>query len=150
MKPLIENKKARMEYDALETLDAGMELFGFEVKSLRSGKGSLLGSRVVVRGGEAYLLGSTIPAFQEKNAPKDFDPERTRRLLLSRKEIAGLSTYEGQKGLTVVPIMVYNKGRRLKLVVIVGRHKKKHDKRATLRDRDDRRTIERTLKNQER
>src|SRR3990167_3163489 len=84
---LIENKKVSFDYEILETLEAGLELLGFEVKSLRAGHGSLKGARVVARGGEAYLVGATIPAWQMANAPKSYDPERTRRLLLSKKEI---------------------------------------------------------------
>lgn len=125
-----------------------MELRGFEVKSVRGGRASLVGARVVVRGGEAFLIGATIPPYQEKNGPKAYDPERSRRLLLSKKEIAELATREGQKGLTILPIMVYNKKRHLKLQVAVARHKKKHDKRATLKERESKREIERTLKNQ--
>lgn len=148
MKPLIENKKARLEYEFLETFDAGMELRGFEVKALRAGQGSLLGARAVVRGGEAYLVGSTIPPYQEKNTPTSYEPDRTRRLLMTKKEIATVASYEGQKGLTIIPVMVYNANRRLKLLLAVARHKKKHDKRATLKERDTRREIDRTLKNE--
>jgi SsrA-binding protein len=148
MKAVIENKKARLEYEFLDTYEAGMELRGFEVKSLRSGQGSLVGARVVVRGGEAYLVGSTVPAYQAKNAPESYEPDRTRRLLLNKKEIAEIAEKEGQKGLTILPVMVYNSGRRLKLRVAVARHKKKHDKRATLKERDSKREIRRTLKNE--
>ena len=149
MKALIENKKARLEYEILESYEAGMQLLGTEVKSLRAGKASLVGSRVVARAGEAYLVGATISPYQENNTPKTYDPERTRKLLLSKKKITDLAEKEGQKGLTIIPIMVYNKGPRLKLQVAVVRHKKKHDKRDTLRARDTKRTIERTLKNEE-
>lgn len=148
MKSLIENKKARLEYEFLETFEAGMALSGFEVKSLRDGRGSLVGARVVVRGGEAFLAGATIPPYQEKNAPKGYDPERSRRLLLNKKEIAELGSSEGQKGLTIIPTMVYNKARRLKLQVAIARHKKKHDKREALKERDSKRSIRRTLKNE--
>jgi SsrA-binding protein len=146
MKPAIENKKARLEYKFIETYEAGMELHGFEVKSLRAGQGSLVGARVVVRGGEAYLVGASIPPYQEKNAPDSYEPDRTRRLLLTKKEIESIAEKEGQKGLTILPVMVYNKGRRLKLRISVARHKKKHDKRATLKERDTEREIRRTLK----
>ena len=148
MKAAIENKKAHLEYEFLDTYEAGLELHGFEVKSLRAGRGSLVGSRVVVRGGEAFLVGASIPAYQEKNAPTSYEPERTRRLLLNRKEIADIGQKEGQKGLTILPVMVYNTGRRLKLKLAVARHKQKHDKRAALRERDTKREIRRTLKNE--
>jgi SsrA-binding protein len=143
---LIENKKVGFDYEILETIEAGLELLGFEVKSLRQGQGSLKGARVVARGGEAYLVGATIPAWQVKNAPKSYDPERTRRLLLNRKEIAQISSAEGEKGLTIVPINVYNKGRNLKLSIAIARGKKKEDKRHSIRAREEKRRIQRTLK----
>lgn len=148
MKPIVENKKARMEYEFIDTYETGIELLGFEVKALRAGKASLVGSHVVVRGGEAFLVGATISPYQEGNTPKSYDPERTRRLLLSKKELATLEGSGSQRGLTIVPIMVYNKNRRLKLSVALARKKKSHDKRATLKEKDDRRAMDRTLKNQ--
>ncbi len=143
---LIENQRARFDYVILEELEAGMELFGYEVKSLRAKRGSLKGARVVARGGEAYLVGATIPAWQPANAPKSYDPERTRRLLLSQKEIAHVGSAEGQKGLTIVPLGVYNKGRNLKLGLAIVRGKKKEDKRQSIRAREEKRSAERTLK----
>jgi SsrA-binding protein len=148
MKPLVENKKARLEYEILDSYEAGMELFGFEVKSIRERKGSLVGARVIVRGGEAYLSGASIPAYQEKNTPKSYDPERARRLLLNKKEIAEIAVKESQKGLTIIPIMVYSKKNVLKLEAAVVRHKNKHDKRETLKKRDAKREIDRSLKNE--
>ncbi|MBI2610759.1 SsrA-binding protein SmpB [Candidatus Kaiserbacteria bacterium] len=143
---LIENDRVRFDYDILEELEAGMELKGFEVKSLRAKRGSLKGARVIARGGEAYLVGASIPAWQIANAPKSYDIERPRRLLLSRKEIARVASAEGAKGLTVVPLKVYNRGRKLKLAIAIARGKKKEDKRHTIRAREEKRRIERTLK----
>ena len=143
---LVENKKVHLDYAILEEIEAGLELLGFEVKSLRAGQGSLKGARVVARGGEAYLVGASIPAWQIANAPKSYDPERTRRLLLTQKEIAHVASAEGEKGLTIVPLRVYNKGRRLKLAIAIARGKKKEDKRHTIRAREESRRIERTLK----
>ena len=143
---LIENQRARFDYTFMEEMEAGLELLGFEVKSLRSKRGSLKGARVVARGGEAYLVGASIPAWQIANAPKSYDPERTRRLLLSRKEIAHIASAEGEKGLTIVPISVYSKGRHLKLAIAIVRGKKKEDKRHTIRAREEKRRIDRTLK----
>jgi len=137
-----------MEYEFIDTYETGIELLGFEVKALRAGKASLVGSHVVVRGGEAFLVGATISPYQEGNTPKSYDPERTRRLLLSKKELATLEGSGSQRGLTIVPIMVYNKNRRLKLSIALARKKKSHDKRATLKEKDDRRAMDRTLKNQ--
>ena len=143
---LIENARAGFDYEILETLEAGLELFGFEVKSLRAGRGSLKGARVVARGGEAYLVGATIPAWQIANAPKSYDPERPRRLLISRKEITQVASAEAEKGLTIIPLSVYNKSRNLKLSVAIARGKKKEDKRHSIRAREEKRRIERTLK----
>lgn len=114
---LVENKRIGFDYQILETIEAGLELFGFEVKSLRAGHGSLKGARVVARGGEAYLVGATIPAWQAANAPKTYDPERFRRLLLKAKEVDHIRGAESEKGLTIVPLSVYNKGRNLKLSI---------------------------------
>ena len=143
---LIENSRIGFDYHIVEEMEAGLELFGFEVKSLRAGRGSLKGSRVIARGGEAYLVGASIPPWQIANAPKSYDPERTRRLLLSKKEIARISSAEGEKGLTTVPIRVYNKSRKLKLAIAIARGKKKEDKRHIIRAREEKRRIERTLK----
>ena len=143
---LVENKRVGFDYQILETMEAGLELFGFEVKSLRAGHGSLKGARVVARGGEAYLVGATIPAWQTANAPKSYDPERTRRLLLSRKEINQVLGAETEKGLTIVPLSVYSKGRNLKLGLGIARGEKKEDKRHSIREREEKRRIHRTLK----
>jgi SsrA-binding protein len=145
MRPLVENKKARLEYELLETFDAGIELLGFEVKSLRAGKATLVGARVVIRAGEAYLVGATISPYQERNTPSSYEPDRTRRLLLTKRELNELAGRESGKELTIIPVMVYNKG-KLKLQIAVARKKKKHDKRETLKERDAKRSIERTLK----
>lgn len=140
------NKKATFDYEILERFEAGLVLFGYEVKSIRSGKASIQGAYVIVRGGEAFLVGSTVSPFQEKNAPADFDRERPRKLLFSRKELRELEGVEKENGLTIVPIRLYNSGRNIKLEVGVGRGKKKYDKRETLKERASQRDIERTLK----
>ena len=146
MADLIRNKKSKFDYELLETFEAGIELFGYEVKSLRNKQASLEGSHVVIRGNEAFLVGATIPPYQPSNTPKDYDPERSRRLLLNKKELNELSGFESQRGLTIVPISVYSKGRNLKLKIAVARGKKKHDKRETIKERASKRAIERTLK----
>ena len=143
---LVDNKRATFDYSVIETMEAGLVLEGFEVKSLRSGRGSLKGARVVARGGEAYLVGATIPAWQPANAPKSYDPERTRKLLLNRKQIAQVLSAEGEKGLTIIPLSVYNKGRNLKLSIAIARGKKAHDKRQSIQERDVKRSIARSLK----
>jgi len=143
---LLVNKRIRFDYEILEKVEAGLDLFGFEVKTLRAGRGSLKGAHIIIRGNEGFLVGANIPAYQQANAPKDFDPKRPRRLLLSQKEIAHLTGSEKQKGLTIVPLSVYNKGRFLKMETAIVRGKKQHDKRETLKKRDDERTMRRSLK----
>lgn len=144
---LIENKKAHLNYEILEEYEAGLELLGSEVKALRGKQGKLDGSHITVRGGEAYLIGASIPPYQSGNTPADYEPMRNRKLLLTKKEILILGEHESQKGLTIVPLRVYNKGRHLKLALGVARGRKKYDKRAVLKKRDTKREIDRTLKN---
>ncbi|HVV15120.1 MAG TPA: SsrA-binding protein SmpB [Candidatus Paceibacterota bacterium] len=150
---LIEHKKARLDYEFLEEYEAGLELLGFEVKSLRAHHGKLEGAHIVVRSSgraqnvEAYIVGMSIPPYQAGNTPKDYEADRTRRLLLTKKELAGIAGIEGQKGLTIVPVSVYNKGKVLKLRIAVARGRKQYDKRAVLKKRDTDRDIRRTLKN---
>ena len=143
---LVQNKKARLNYETLEEFEAGIELLGHEVKSLRARQGKLEGAHVVVRGGEAYLVGATIPPYQPKNTPQDYEPGRTRKLLLTKKEIAALAAAESHKGLTIVPLSVYSKGGKLKVRVAVARGRKKYDKREVLKKRDTERELRRTLK----
>jgi len=146
MPTLIQNKKAKFDYEILETFGAGIELFGLETKALRSKRASLDGSHVTVRGNEAFLINMSIPPYQASNTPADYDPERNRKLLLTGAELARLSGLEGQKGLTIVPLSVYTKGRKIKVEIAVVRGKKKFDKREILKKRDTEREMRRTLK----
>ena len=141
-----ENRKARFNYEILEKYEAGIELLGTEVKSVRGGQMSLEGAFVIVRGGEVYLINANIPPYKVKNTPKDYDPLRNRKLLLTKKEIAELAGNEKNKSLTIVPISVYNKGRKIKMEIALVKGKKKFDKRETLKKRDTDREIRRTLK----
>lgn len=143
---LVENRKAHKDFEALERFEGGLVLSGAEVKSLRGGHGSLEGSHVIVRGNEAYVVGMHIPPYQAANMPKDYDPARARKLLLSRKEIVTLAEHEQQKGLTIVPESVYNKGRYIKVSLILARGKKKADKRESLKRREADRDMQRTLR----
>jgi SsrA-binding protein len=144
---LIEYKKARLKFAVVESYQAGMELEGTEVKSLRAKTGSLDGSRVVIRAGEAYLVGATIPPYQVANAKKGYDPERSRRLLLRKSEILDLAKAEEKKGLTIVPLEVYTAGRNIKIRIAIVRGKGKEDKREDIKKRDALRESERVLKN---
>src|SRR3989344_1104606 len=141
-----ENRKVRFNYEILEKYESGIELLGTEVKSVRGGRMSLEGAFVIVRGGEAFLVNANIPPYQAKNAPKDYDPLRNRKLLLTKKEINELADSEKNKSLTIVPISVYNKNRKIKLEIALVKGKKKFDKRETLKKRDTEREIRRTLK----
>ena len=140
---LITNRKAQFNYEIIDKYVAGLELFGFEVKSLKGGHGSLEGAHVTVRGGEAYIVGMFIPPYQPNNTPKDYDPYRNRKLLLKKSEILSLNNMESTKGLTIVPLSVYNKGRKLKLDIATAKGKKKFDKRETLKKRSTEREVRR-------
>ena len=146
MQPLATNKRAYFDYEILETYEAGLELKGFEVKSVKNGRVHLIGSFIVIRNNEAWLIGTTITPYQQKNTPAGYDPERTRKLLLHKSEITELIGKAAEKGLTLVPLRVYNKGRRIKLEFGVCRHKKKADKRETIKKREAKREIDRSLR----
>lgn len=148
MADLAHQNRAKFDYEILETYEAGIVLSGFEVKAVRAGKAKLDGGHVVIRGGEAFLLGVSIAPYQPGNTSKEYEPEQTRKLLLSKKEIARLLGESEKRGLTLVPLAMYNKGRNIKVKVAVARGKKNYDKRARTKERETDRTIERTLKNQ--
>ena len=146
MANLVYNKKALFDYEVLEKYEAGIELLGFEVKSIRDNRGSLEGAYVIMRGQEAYLVGATIPPYQQGNTPADYDPQRTRRLLLQKEEIRKLSSKGDMKSLTLIPISMYNKGRVIKVEVALSRGKKKFDKRESIKKRETGREIRREMK----
>ncbi len=142
MTTFINNKKVSFDYEIIEKYDAGVELLGFEVKSIKKSQGSLEGSYIIVRGGEAFLVNSFIPPYQENNTPRDYDPRRNRRLLLSKDEIKKLADIDAT-GLTVVPISLYNKSNLIKLSLAIVKGKKKYDKRASIKKREDDRRVRR-------
>lgn len=146
MTTYIQNRKAKHDYEILETFEAGLVLHGFEAKSIRNGKASLNGTYVIIRGNEAFLVNANINAYQPANTPKDYDPERARKLLLNKKELASLERSLQTAGLTIVPLSLYNSGRNIKLKIALVRGKKKADKRESIKKRDVKRDIERTLK----
>jgi len=149
MATFADNKKARFDYEFLETFEAGISLFGHEVKSVRANRADLTGAYVVVRGKEAFLVNATIQPYQIANMQeKSYDPDRLRKLLLNKKELGILEKEENKKGLTLVPISLYNKGRNIKLSFAIARGKKQTDKREKIKERDSKRDIARTLKNQ--
>ena len=146
MAVLAENRKAHFEFEILEPLEAGIELFGFEVKAIKTNKMSIDGSYVFPRHGEFYLVGATIAPYQPKNTPKDYEPTRERKLLLHKKEINYLIGKAATRGLTILPLKVYTKGARIKIGIAIARRLKKHDQRERIKEKEDKRKIERTLK----
>ena len=143
---LITNHKVGFNYEILEKYTAGVELFGFEVKSLQNSQGSLDGAHIAVRGDEAFVIGMQIPPYQVGNTPPDYDERRARRLLLNKREILDLKKHEQTKGLTIVPISVYNTGRKIKLELALVKGKKKYDKRESLKKQTATRDIARELR----
>lgn len=143
----LENKKARFDYKILETFEAGMHLLGFEVKSIRAGKISIAGSYIKIYGKKVYLVGSNIQPYQEKNIHSEYDPERSIELLLHKKEMKYLMGKLNEKGLTLIPLKLYNKNRKIKIEIALVKSKKKMDKREYIKKRDVKRDIDRKLKN---
>jgi len=143
------NRKALYEYEVLKKYEAGIVLAGHEVKSIRGGHISLQGTYVVIRGTEAYLLNVTISPYQTKNTPAGYDPVRSRKLLLHKSEISSLIGQTKQKGLTLVPLRVYNKSGKIKLEFALARGKKEYDKREKIKKREFQREKERTLRSKE-
>jgi len=129
-KLIASNKKAHHDYFVLQKYEAGIALTGTEVKSLRDGKANLKDSYVIVKGGEAWLLGTHISPYTHGNL-MNHDPERTRKLLLHRAEIGRMEEEIVQKGLTIVPLRLYFKGGKVKIEIAVVRGKKLYDKRET-------------------
>ncbi len=146
MPTYLENTKARFDYEVLERYDAGIELFGFEVKSVRNGRGSITGAHILIRGGEAFIIGMRIDPYQPGNTPPGYDPDRTRKLLLTKKEIMELEEQDAKKGLTLVPLSLYDKNAKVKLGFAVARGKKEFDKRETIKKRDTERDLRRIMK----
>ena len=143
---LLNYKKARLNYEVLERFEAGVKLFGFEVKSLRRKHGSLDGSYVSFIGKEGFLINAYIPPYQQANTPTDYDPYRARKLLLSQKEIEYLLEKEREKTLTVIPLSLYSKGRFIKVEIATAKGKKKKDKREDIKKRDTERDIQQEFK----
>ncbi|MCX6702291.1 MAG: SsrA-binding protein SmpB [Candidatus Wolfebacteria bacterium] len=142
---IAENKRAYFDYSILETYEAGIELLGFEVKAIKSGRMNLGGSFVVLRGGEAWLLNADIPPYQPLNTPEDYDSKRTRKLLLKKSELEGLIGRTKEKGLTLIPLKAYTKNHRIKLEIGLARSKKAPDKRESIKKREALREIRRNV-----
>lgn len=145
IKVVASNRRARHDYEILDQVEAGLVLEGSEVKSLRGGKAQLKDSFAHIRDGEAFLIGAYI-------APYDFsrggghDPERTRKLLLNRREIDRLGARVAEQGLTLIPLDLHFRSGRVKVNLGLARGKNTIDKRDTLKERDQKREIERAMK----
>ncbi len=140
------NRKALFNYVILEKFEAGLKLTGQEVKSVRAGQISLKNSYIALQGGEAWLLNASIPAYQPKNAPTDYNPTRSRKLLVHKNEIKSLIGKTKQTGLTLVPLRVYNKANKIKVEFALCRGKKQIDKRESISRRENERQIQKILK----
>jgi SsrA-binding protein len=144
------NRRARFDYDITETVEAGLELTGTEVKSLRAARGtSIAEAFAVVRGGEAWLVQATIPEYAFGNR-QNHDPTRQRKLLLHRSEIEELERFTQERGRTLVPIRLYWKDGRAKLLLGMGVGKATYDKRAAMAERDATRDAQRALRDRQR
>ncbi len=146
MPQLAYNKKAKFDYQILESFEAGLLLEGHEVKSIRAGRMSLLGAYVTISRGAAWLIGSHVQKYPQAGPLLDYDTDRSRKLLLHRREIQKLAGKLEQKGLTLVPISVYTKGSKIKLEFGLARGKKQFQKKETLKRRDIDREVRRVLR----
>jgi SsrA-binding protein len=140
------NKRARFDYEITETFEAGLVLEGWEVKAIRSGNVQLTDSYVLLRDGEAWLLGANIMPLSSASTHVVAEPQRTRKLLLHTRELARIFAATSQKGFTCVATAMYWKGNRVKCEIGLARGKKSHDKRTSERDRDWDRQKERLMK----
>jgi len=139
------NRRARHDYEILETFEAGLELRGSEVKSLRAGQANLKDSYVQIRDGEAWLIGAHIAPYSFARAG-GHDPERSRKLLLHRREIDRIAGKMAERGLTVVPLRIYFDHGLAKLEIGLARGKAQYDKRRALREKEQKREMERALR----
>ena len=140
------NRRARFDYEIVDTFEAGLALRGPEVKSLRQGSGNLNGAFAVLRRGEIWLVGCQIAHYAQASR-ENSDPLRERKLLLHRSEIARMSGKLGERGFTLVPLSLYWKDGRAKVELALARGKKSHDKRETIKQREDQRAVDRALSN---
>jgi SsrA-binding protein len=145
-KVVADNRQARYLYEILETYETGIELQGTEVKAIRAGKVNLRDGYALIRKGEVWLLNAHISPHSTASQFFNHDPRRNRKLLLHREEIRKLIGQVEQKGLTLVPLKMYLKRGRVKVSLALVRGKKLHDKREDLKQRQDKRDMERAMK----
>lgn len=146
-KVVSDNRQARYLYEILETYEAGIQLTGTEVKSIRAGKVNLQDGYALIRNGEAWLINAHISPYTASGQYFNHEPRRTRKLLLHRQEIRKLIGKVEQQGLTLVPLKMYFKRGRVKVSIALGKGKKLHDKREDMKKRQDKRDMERAMKN---
>jgi SsrA-binding protein len=133
---LAENRRARFDHEIVDTIEAGIELQGPEVKSVKTGHFELSGSYALIRRNELWLLNSKIPPYQANNMPEGYEPERSRRLLLKKEEISALTGKLKEKGWSLIPLHAYLKHGIIKLALGLGRARNKGDKREHIKKRD--------------
>ena len=146
MRVLAENKRAFHNYEILERFNAGISLIGQEVKSIKTRGVGLAGSYVIIRQNEVFWVGAKISPYQPKNAPPDYNPERSRKLLLKKSEIKYLIGKSRQKGLTLLPLRVYTKRGKIKLEIGLAKGRRKVDKRERIKKREFERKRQMLLK----
>lgn len=146
MTMLAKNAIAKSDYEFLDTFEAGLVLEGQEVKSIRSGHVSLKGAWGIIQKGEVYIVGMHVSPYPKAGPLPGYDPTHSRKVLLTARELYDLKGKMQREGLTLVPIQLYSKGRFLKLLLGLGRRKKKYEKRAAIKDREVDREIRRSLK----
>jgi SsrA-binding protein len=145
IKIVCQNKKARHDYHIIEVIEAGMVLVGTEVKSLREGRANLKDSYARIRNGELYLVQAHISPYSHAHYD-NHDPERVRKLLVHKRELKRLTGKTQEKGLTLVPLKIYFKEGKAKVVLALASGKKSYDKRETLKRKDQKREMERAIK----
>ncbi len=145
MKVFSENKKAGFDYEVLEKYEAGMVLFGQEVKSIKTGHINLSGAYVALKNMEPFLVGVKVPPYQPNNAGANYNDEREKKLLLKKKEINYLIGKTKTKGFSLIPLKIYENNGRIKLEFGLARGKKKYDKKEKIKKRDVEREINREL-----
>ena len=148
-KLIASNRKARHDYEILETYEAGLVLRGTEVKSLREGQVNFKDSYAAINGNEAWLIGCHIAPYHH-GTDANHDPDRSRKLLLHRREISRLLGKTAERGLTLIPLRLYFKEGRAKLEFGLARGKKLHDKRATIKEREARREVAKEVRARQR
>ncbi len=148
-KSVCQNRKARHEYEIMETFEAGMALVGTEVKSLRQGRASLADAHAEVRNGEIWLMEADINIYPQ-GTYTNHEPRRPRKLLLTRREIKRLTGKTAERGLTLIPLRIYFKGAWAKVEIALARGKKLHDKRETIKQREADREMRRAVKERSR